>query len=246
MHISIQIKVNMNNKLVAMIVSSTQYKEKDALVRMISEEGKSITMIAKGANAPTSKYGAYLQPFNVCAIECHIKEPLSTFMSASILKTFSFSDIHHLASASFIVQSMDAINQMEPHSFDCWKAVEYLNLIQHSMLAALLKFCFNCFEMDGRQLIVDECVDCGSLQVSGFSLSAGGFVCKNCSHFEKVDLHDIEVLKTLRCISKAPLELTYRCPSHALSMGMIQLFVHDLKDSIPLAMKSWKFMDDLV
>lgn len=238
--------MNMNNKITAIIVSNQSYKEKDALIRMISEEGEVLSMIAKGANAPTSKYSAYLQPFNVCEIDYHYKDPLSVFISASLRQRCEFQDFHTLAAASFLLQSMEAINRMEPQTFPLWTCVQYLHILEKSMVSGLLKFCFDLFEKDGRQLVVDECVNCGSLQVSGFSLSAGGFCCKSCSVHERVDITDIDVLRALRCVSKAPLELTYKCTTSALSISVMKLFVYELKDSYPLAMKSWKFMDELV
>jgi DNA repair protein RecO len=236
----------MNNKITAIIVANQSYKEKDALVRMISEEGEVISMVAKGANSPTSKYNAYLQPFNVCEIDYHQKDQLSVFISASIKQRVEFKEYHTLAAASFILQSMESINRLEPQTFPLWICVQYLHILEHSMLAGLLKFCFDLFEKDGRQLVVDECVTCGSLQVSGFSLSAGGFCCKSCAVHERMDISDIDVLRALRCVSKAPLELTYKCSASALSVGVVKLFVYELKDSYPLAMKSWKFMDELV
>jgi DNA repair protein RecO len=236
----------MNNKITAIIVSNQSYKEKDALVRMINEEGEVITMIAKGANAPTSKYNAYLQPFNICEIDYHHKDQMGVFISASLKQRIEYRDFHTLAAASFILQSMEAINKLEPSTYPLWTCVQYLHILEQSMYSGLLKFCFDLFEKDGRQLVVDECVNCGSLQISGFSISAGGFCCKTCSVHERIDLSDIDVLRALRCVSKAPLELTYKCSVSALSMSVIKLFVVELKESYPLAMKSWKFMDELV
>ena len=246
MPILIQVRVNMNKKTIAIIVSTQPYKEKDALVRMISEQGESLTMVAKGVASSTSKYSAYLQPFQVCEIDYFHKEPISTFISASIKQRFEWSSLHDMAAASFIVQSMEAINSIEPRAFTLVDVLTYYHIIEHHYMLALLKFCFELFKRDGRQLVVDECVDCGSLQVSGFSLSAGGFCCKNCALHERIDVKDIDVLKTFRCVAKAPLELTVKCNSSAVSMAEIQLFVHDLKESYPLSMKSWKFMDELV
>lgn len=236
----------MNKKTVAIIVSTQAYKEKDALVRMINEQGESLVMIAKGVSSSTSKYAAYIQPFNVCEIDYFHKEPISTFISATLKQRFEWSDLYDMATASFIAQSIEAINALEPRTFSLTEVLTYYHIIEHHRTLALLKFCFELFKRDGRQLVVDECVDCGSLQVSGFSLSAGGFCCKNCSHHERMDIIDIDVLKSLRCVAKAPLELTYKCNASMISMKDIALFINDLKESYPLSMKSWKFMDELV
>lgn len=236
----------MNNKLVAMIVSTTQYKEKDALVRMISEDGISISMIAKGTTSPTSKYGALLQPFNICEVDYHLKENLSFFISASLKKSIVYDDFNALAAASFLLQSMEAINRLDTSSYPLWTIVDYLILCQASPIAAMTKWCLDTLKHDGREMMMDECIVCGSLHISSFSLSAGGFCCKRCATQEKVDVSDIEILRALRCLAKAPLDLAYKCTFHALTMNVVKILVYELKDSYPLAMKSWKFMDELV
>jgi len=236
----------MNSKNTFIIVSTQGYKEKDAIVRMISEEGTPISMIAKGVSSPTSKYGALLQPFNVCEIDYHLKDNLSVFMSASIKKTFVFEDFNTLAAASFLLQSMEAINHLNTSSYPLWNIVDYLMLCQSSSIAAIIKWCLDTLRLDGREMMMDECVTCGSLQISSFSLSAGGFCCKSCSTHVKVDLSEIEVLRALRCLSKAPLDLAYKCTFYALTMHVAKILVYELKETYPLAMKSWKFMDELV
>jgi DNA repair protein RecO (recombination protein O) len=236
----------MNNKNTFIIVSTQVYKEKDALVRMISEDGTSISMIAKGTTSPTSKYGALLQPFNICEVDYHLKDNLSFFMSASLKKSIVFEDFNALAAASFLLQSMEAINRLDSSSYTLWTIVDYLMLCQSSPIAAMTKWCLDTLKLDGREMMMDECVVCGSLHISSFSLSAGGFCCKRCSTKEKVDLSDIEVLRALRCLAKAPLDLAYKCTFHALTMNVVKILVYELKDSYPLAMKSWKFMDELV
>jgi len=246
MPILIQIVVSMNNKNTFIIVSTQPYKEKDALVRMINEDGTSISMIAKGTSSPTSKYGALLQPFNICEIDYHLKDNLSFFISASLKKAIVYDDFNALAAASFLLQSMEAINRLESNSYPLWTIVDYLVLCQTSSIAAMTKWCLDTLKLDGREMMMDECVKCGSLQISSFSLSAGGFCCKTCSVAEKNDISDIEILRTLRCLAKAPLDLAYKCSFHALTMHVVKILVYELKDSYPLAMKSWKFMDELV
>ena len=236
----------MNNKDTFIVVSTQVYKEKDALVRMISEDGTSISMIAKGTSSPTSKYAALLQPFNICEVDYHLKDNLSFFMSASLKKSIVLEDFNSLAAASFLLQSMESINRLEALSYPLWTIVDYMKLCQTSPIAAMTKWCLDTLKHDGREMVMDECVTCGSLQISSFSLSAGGFCCKKCSTQEKVDLSDIEVLRALRCLAKAPLDLAYKCSFHALTMNVVKLLVYELKDSYPLAMKSWKFMDELV
>jgi len=236
----------MNNKGTFLIVSSQVYKEKDTLVRMLSESGTSISMIAKGTTSPTSKYSALLQPFNICEIDYHHKDNLSFFISANLKKAIVYEDFHALAAASFILQSIESINKLQPSSYSLLDTVHYLNLCKVSYIASLTKWCFDTLQLDGREMMMDECVHCGSLQVSGFSISGGGLCCKKCATQEKIDVSDIELLRALRCLAKAPLDLAYKCPTHALSMYVVKLLVYELKDSFPLAMKSWKFMDELV
>lgn len=236
----------MNKKTIGLIVATHPYKERDALVRVITTSGQSIALIAKGALSATSKYGAYLQPFHVCEIDYQSREPLSLFISASLKQRFEWLDIGDMAAASFLSLSMDAINQREPQLFPLDDVLTYLDMVKTNKALALLKFSFELFKRDGRQLVMDACVNCGSLHISAFSLSAGGLCCRDCALSERIDSKEIEVLKSLRCIAKAPLQLTTKCSASAISLPLVAILMHDLKETYPLHWKSWIFLNELV
>lgn len=236
----------MNKKTVCLIVATQAYKEKDASVRVLTTSGQSLALIAKGALSATSKYAAYLQPFHVCEIDYHSQAPLSRFISASLIQRFEWVDVSDLAAATFITLSMDAINQREPQTFTLNDILIYYEMVKVNKIVALLKFCFELLKLDGRQLVLDACVNCGSLHISAFSLSAGGFCCRDCALHERIDSKAREVLKSYRCVAKAPLNMTLRCQVGGVTLHHVAIFVHELKETYPLHWKSWNFLNELV
>ena len=182
------------------VLSVTQYKEKDGIIDAISEEG-AFTFLAKGVMDPKNKNAAIANTLVVADIETNegnYKYP--------VLKTFSIlinpmkvtSTFYYLTSLMFIAEATKSLLQDEEkvEVFDSLvKAVDKLKSSENPY-PVVLTYLAKLLTIGGYEFEVNKCVFCGTKNdIVTFSFADGGFVCRNCLERDMVtDLSKTQML----------------------------------------------------
>ena len=173
------------------VLTITQYKEKDGIIFGISEEGAK-TLTARGMFDTKNKNSGLNNPLTIADIELgsdRYKYPIikSSTVLVSPLKVNN--DYHYLGGISFLAEATnkllqeDEMGMMYKHLLNAIKAIKDAKEPWMIVLIYLL----NVLKATGYEFQVDECVFCGSRkEIVTFSFIEGGFVCRNCmdSHIE--------------------------------------------------------------
>lgn len=237
----------MNQTLIGIVLDRSDYKEHDALMRVITKEFGVITWIAKGVNKPKSKYNGLLQPFVELEALVDIKPTISLFKNATSLNRHaSLSEsLEVLAMASFIskILSINASIDNRLLSFDMYKT--YLEKITPDNYVDIgTHFLMKLAEDMGIKLYLDGCVVCQRPQVVGISLQAGGFLCQTHLTDNHYHIFNKEFLKQLRCLSKASLAQISQCTG-TTTLQHMELYVSLLSDILKIPMKNWHFINQI-
>lgn len=167
------------------ILSIVPYKEKDAIIDALSEDGD-ITFLAKGIMDPKNKNAALNNVLSIADIELNegnYKYPV--LKSSSIISNPMKlqNDYYYLASLLFIAEATKTLLQDEEKQAIFPDLVAAVTTLKGSndVWPILLAYTAKIFKMSGYEFSVNQCVFCGTKQrIVTFSFPDGGFVCENC------------------------------------------------------------------
>lgn len=244
----------MNDQSTVMVLSQTEYKESDALVKVLSKELGLVTFIAKGLSKINSKNRMGCLPYG----ESLFMYDLNELSNLQVLHTAQslfpnlkiHDDLEKSSIASLVVELSELLLKNETDSLIIETYYSYLkqtfNLLsstdQHRHLLAYILISF--LNYYGIAPQVDECVICGSTQINSIATEEGGFICQNCQRELQSPLYSLEILKDFRVVGKLNSEnitryLSYQAPSSTL----IRILVDFLKFHTGHPLKSWEFIE---
>lgn len=167
------------------VLSITQYKEKDGIILGISENGaKDYTV--RGLFDPKNKNAGLNNPLTIADVELgsdRYKYPIIKNSSILFTPLKVENDFYYLGAISFLVEITKKLLQVE----EMGMMYKHLSDAIHALKKAsdpwmiLLIYIFNIFKATGYEFQADKCVYCGSRKnIVTFSFADGGFVCENC------------------------------------------------------------------
>lgn len=244
----------MKDQTEVIILSSSDYKEADAMLRVLSKEFGLRTFIAKGLNKINSKnrmacltYGTSL--FHYDLNEMHDLQILQS--AESLHNRYLISeDLEKSSIASLVSELTELLLKNETEHALLDEYYDYLNqvldLITNSekpyhLLAYILIQFLNHY---GISPMVDACVVCGSTKVNSISIDEGGFVCHDCQPELQTTIYDVEALKDFRIIGKLNPQnieayLNYKAPSKVV----VNVLVEFLEFHTGHHPKAWDFIE---
>lgn len=237
----------MDQTIVGIVLDRSEYKEHDALMRVLTQEHGVITWIARGVNKPKSKYNGLLQPFVELEALVDIRPGISSFKNATSksINSHLVTHLEVLAMASFLSKILAGNAQVENRLMELDEFKQHLSMINASNYIDVgTHFLMKLAKDMGMELYLDGCVVCQQPKVVGVSLSAGGFVCQQHLAANHYHLYDKEFLKQLRCLSKANLSQLEQCVG-TTQLEHMQLYVSLLGDTLKIPMKNWHFISQL-
>lgn len=181
-----------NNNMKVIILSKSNYKEKDCIYSAIGPEGF-ISFMAKGAQDPKSKYIWLNNPMTVADVEFlqdgRYKHKIinnATLISSPMLSTNNYDylvAIHAVAELTGKVLPDEEkhliYNEVEPVLNALRSGKDYCMVI--------LVYFAKLIKLSGAGLEVGKCARCGSKhEIVKFDLDEGGFLCKNCINEDTV------------------------------------------------------------
>jgi len=197
------------NNMKVIILSKSNYKEKDCIYNALTQEGV-ISFMAKGAQDPKSKFVWLNNPLTVADVDFladgrykHKVIDSAVLVSSPMLKA---TDYDYLVAISVLTELTKNVLADEEKSLLFEEVDSALNALRSGKehLMVILVYLAKLIKLGGAELEVDHCVFCGSKQnIVAFSFEDGGFICKNCINEETVfDLKGPQLL-LIRYIFKA-------------------------------------------
>ena len=167
------------------VLSITPYKEKDGIVRAISEN-ESLTFLARGIKDPKSKNAALNNVLTIADIELmdgNFAHPILKSSKPLFSPLKVDMDAKYLASLMTIDEMMLNLfpeDEQQVMFETLEKAVNNLKTT-NDWIMTLLQFMAHTVKMGGFQLEVNQCVMCGATKnIVTFSFGDGGFICESC------------------------------------------------------------------
>ena len=167
------------------VLSVAPYKEKDAIVESISEEGL-ITFLAKGIFDPKNANAAINNVLSTADIELNdgdYKYPVLKNATNVVNSMKTISDFDYLSSLLLIAEATRLLLQDDEKVRIYNSLLNTLNALKASKepLKILVVYLATLFKNSGYEFEVNHCVFCGTKQgIKAFSFADGGFICQNC------------------------------------------------------------------
>lgn len=206
----------MNDTVTGIILKQTDYREADVIISVLTKEYGKLSFVASGARKMKSKNAGAIMPCTIAEIQFDYR-PDKTMFRLKTARTRQYFRILHedlllSAAASAACECADVMamaGSEEEFIAEKYELLETcLTYLNEKKDPDLVLACYLAELMDlfGISLDVDECVHCGSLQVSAFSVADGGFLCEECARKASVPLRPARQLKRLRLVVKAGLK----------------------------------------
>ena len=187
----------MITKTEAIILKGMKYRETSKILTLYTREFGKISVIAKGARSPKSKFGSALEPMNYVLAVFYKKDnrDLHLLAQCDLMKSFRgiSEEMDRLHAAMAVVELVNAVSHAEEQNEKLFTTtVEALEKINRATKNAL--HVFYCFEMRLSDILgfrpnFSTCFGCGEdiETVPGtkdieLHLSGGGAFCADCSH----------------------------------------------------------------
>lgn len=199
----------MSEFLDAIILSSREYREYDALLSVLTREYGVMQVVARGICKIKSKNASACQPFTYARVQLLIQErrELQGLRSAQIIESYRYirEDLLKQSIASFFCECIEK-SRFEQDVFSVLKGS--LDALQETKRPFTVLCLFQSImnRLHGIEPYVDGCVRCRQTRcIHAISVRDGGFVCRFChQHFDKAQSK--ERLKCFRLFCKAKWE----------------------------------------
>ena len=167
------------------ILSVAPYKEKDAIVESISEDGL-LTFLAKGILDPKHANAAINNVLSTADVELNegnYKYPVlkSATNVTNSMKTIN--DFDYLSSLLLVAEATKVLLQDDEKERIYNSLLAALTALKETKepLKITVAYLAALFKVSGHEFEVNRCVFCGTKQgIKAFSFADGGFVCQNC------------------------------------------------------------------
>ena len=185
------------------VLTITQYKEKDAIIEGIGEEG-SITFLVKSLFSPKSKNSGLNNPLVIADIELqegNFKYPVLKSSSILLNPMKVTNDYYYLSSLLLIDEATRILLQDEEKGAIFDSLAETITLLKNAknIWPVLLTYFALIFKISGYEFEVNKCVRCGTKSdIVTFSFKEGGFICRNCAEIDTERDLSKEQMLTLR------------------------------------------------
>lgn len=188
------------------ITNIASYKEKDAVMSGISEEGF-FSFRVPGLFSPKSKFASFNNPLTIIEpvfSEAKTSKHLILKEASLLFSPMSGSlDFNYVTAISILLQATNRLVEDDDKSLlyqDLFNALLALKNKVNPYLVSL-KYLIGVINLTGYELNVNSCIRCGGKKsVVAFSFSEGGFICQNCLMKEDKNDLNINEMKVFRNI----------------------------------------------
>ncbi len=188
----------MNIDVTGIVLRINAYKEKDAMVLVLSENG-TISFLARGVLSLTSKNASSVLLYSHSLFNLSSKGNNLTLTQGKLISSFSsmYESLEKMSAISFlsevIIKCLDEkIGQLYSYLLKCLELINQ-NFDTLTLVCIVLA---NIIKLSGYSLNYSSCVYCSdNLHIASVSYPEGGFICSN--HLKKYhDAQGEDYLKT--------------------------------------------------
>lgn len=200
----------MNDAFCGIVIEYREYREHDALLSVLRDDGVIIKISAKGIQKVKSKNAPACQLFTYSRWYLNYRETstMQSLKSAEILESYRHirEDLIKQSIAAYFCEMILYSHFETPFAFDLLKHALDILKSQDDPMVILCLFQVIVNRMHGIEMQCDDCVRCGTTKgIYAISLKDGGFICKMCAKgYDKV--YSSKDLKCFRLLNKAQLE----------------------------------------
>lgn len=189
------------------ILSITNYKEKDGIVTALSKDG-TITFNVRGILDPKSKNHILNTPLIEADVEFVESNHKHKTVKNSLI-TFSpygaFDSLEKLGTISMIEEATNKLLQEEERVYIYNKLKSCLESLKEGKVSPIqigIRYLLDILAITGNELEFSHCVFCGSKEdIVTFSFSDGGFVCRECFDENVIPSMSVTQMKLFRYIA---------------------------------------------
>lgn len=206
----------MNDEFSGIVIDIKDYREHDAIMHVLCDDGNILNVVARGIRKVKSKNAPACQLFTYTRMQLNYRETaaMQSLKTAEILKSYRKirEDLLKQSIASYFCECIDKSGFDEDVYSLLKESLDILETTTHPFrILCLFQAIMN--RLHGIEPYVEGCVRCGNQHnIYAISIQDGGFVCKNCYHQE----HDtqrtasrkktIAQLKCFRLLCKADMD----------------------------------------
>lgn len=185
------------NRIQGLILSVTEHKENDAIVKVLTESGV-YSVYARGILKMRSKNRRLCQPFSFVELVISDSKKMPLLISGSVIQYYHKIQSNLLASSVCFVLS-DSLRYTNK-SFDTFLHVWHsANENSHELYFWACLLMAQTLEAEGIVPYFASCIHCSSTKVETISIEEGGFLCPSCNH-GRYPVWDKEQMLRLRYI----------------------------------------------
>ena len=226
------------------VIRLNQYKEKDAMVSVLTKDGM-VSFLARGILNPSSKNASSCLLFAYSNFTLNSKQDKLTLTQGKLIKSY-----YHLYESLESMASIQLVSELIIKCLD-----EDNGRIYHYLLNMLDKLSSNfdsitlsliciaqIIKESGYALEFNECVKCGTKKdIVSFSFNEGGFICLNCLTNKDI-IKSPTMLKTYRYVFRVePESMDKYQLNRKVSLELIDSFCEYLSSCF--ALKEIKALD---
>lgn len=190
-----------------LVLGHTKLGEADAIVTMLTSDGRQVRAVAKGLRRPGNRFGARLEPASLVDVMLHPGRSLFTVTDVRTVDSNAGcrTGVSRPAASAVVRELADKLTRdgavVRERTFEL--AVASLSAIgaesDRDATAALLAsaYCVKAMSIEGFRPSTRECALCGSElsapdRAAAFSVSAGGCLCADCADAEGGLAYDVD------------------------------------------------------
>ena len=178
-------------KLDAIVMRTYPLRDTSRIVHLLTPQRGHIKLVAKGARAPRSRFGAALEPFTLIRVVAYYKanRDLQLLSQADILRARRVlaRSVLRYAYASAVIELLEQFLGGEESSPPLFIEVDASlttleGVVETELRAAFMGFIVRLLTLQGYRPELDRCILCGAPPGEGMGFDAvrGGLVCRRC------------------------------------------------------------------
>lgn len=238
----------MLQEISGIIIHVKEYRESDALLKVLCDNGELLSISAKGVQKMNSKNAPAVQLFTSARLYVDVKNSsaMCSLRKAEILKSFRKirEDLMKQSIASYFCECIyrsDFEFDMYPILIRCMNVLEKTE--RPISILCLFQSIMNRFH--GIEPYVDGCVRCMTPHlIQGITYRDGGFVCTKCLRADD-KIMTKEHLKMFRILCKADIEHADLIDKLDVTVEVFEDLYHFFEEYSGISLKSVKFLKSL-
>lgn len=225
----------MKAEIRGIVIAHRVYREYDAMLKILCDDGKIYTVVCKGVQKINSKNAPATLLFTKSSFLLHVHEnsTIQMLRSATILQSYRSirEDLYKQSIATYMCEGIEA-SAFEENMYTLMEQCLTILTSTNHPITILCAFQATLNRLHGIEPYVDGCIRCNRLDhMQAISLRDGGFVCSACYQEQQDIRKTASQLRIFRRFCKIPI--------HHYAQGL-----QDLGDDFDDFMSLYMFFDE--